>query len=517
MAHDSPAMRRACTYLVAEAERRRGTDALRLPPIPVLANQAGVSQATIAKAVRRLCQQGLLVTSHGKGTRVLPHPRYMPSESPPGQSAHKWQRCARRLEHDFVLHSRGQDRIPALKELCARYGVCERTMRKALDSLEHRGSLRRQCRSYFVRVHRADRTRNTIVLIARGEPSGRSLLYATPRTQDHLRHLEHECGRRGIALKILTCNRFGRRLDDLAKPAFALPATIHPDMVLGFLVWCDAIDPTPLEELFRGVCRFDKPIGLLDDDGERVSRPSVRGLLRAGRSACVYRTTPGRQVGSYLLSRGHRAVAYITAGETQPWSVLRRQGLVQAFEQGGLERGVRQFGLSDEELHDRSLSAALEHARRLNPQLPRSMMIPRVDYPSLSLHQARFVQELHAYAERADLIRRMTPVYRRAQRWQEATAWVCASDTVALSALEYLRSQVVGVPRQVSVIGMDDTAEASAARLTSYNFGSAAAVSWMVERLFRPRTRGGSRNDDIFEPEGYVSERGTVGSVPREV
>ena len=66
-----------------------------------------------------------------------------------------------------------------------------------------------------------------------------------------------------------------------------------------------------------------------------------------------------------------------------------------------------------------------------------------------------------------------------------ADALICANDEAALGALTFLREQGVHVPRQVSLIGFDDSAicQATSPTLTSVNFHSNEAGQQAVRIL----------------------------------
>ena len=66
-----------------------------------------------------------------------------------------------------------------------------------------------------------------------------------------------------------------------------------------------------------------------------------------------------------------------------------------------------------------------------------------------------------------------------------ADALICANDEAALGALTFLREQRVHVPRQVSLIGFDDSAicQATSPTLTSVNFHSNEAGQQAVRIL----------------------------------
>jgi DNA-binding LacI/PurR family transcriptional regulator len=94
-----------------------------------------------------------------------------------------------------------------------------------------------------------------------------------------------------------------------------------------------------------------------------------------------------------------------------------------------------------------------------------------------------------------------------------ATAWVAFNDDLALIALDYLREAGVRLPRDLSLVGFDDTLEGFGEGLTSYSFNVAAIVNEMLEHVLAPgRTRP---RDGSVEMAGMVVERQTSGEAPR--
>jgi DNA-binding LacI/PurR family transcriptional regulator len=105
----------------------------------------------------------------------------------------------------------------------------------------------------------------------------------------------------------------------------------------------------------------------------------------------------------------------------------------------------------------------------------------------------------------------LEPLFKKAISCKGPTAWICATDGIALSALEYARNRGIAVPRMLSITGFDNepvlTAKAS---LTTYDFNANGFVHHMLNFIARPpRSRGPYRHSPI-EIEGIVVERGTT-------
>ena len=90
---------------------------------------------------------------------------------------------------------------------------------------------------------------------------------------------------------------------------------------------------------------------------------------------------------------------------------------------------------------------------------------------------------------------------------------MAATDTTALQCLHYLRQSGVDVPGQLSVVGFDDTVEASMLRLTSYNFNFGATVQAMLRHVVAPRGTQRGRSLPPLAIGGFVTARDSSGPV----
>jgi DNA-binding LacI/PurR family transcriptional regulator len=70
------------------------------------------------------------------------------------------------------------------------------------------------------------------------------------------------------------------------------------------------------------------------------------------------------------------------------------------------------------------------------------------------------------------------------------------------------------VPDDISVIGFDDTVDASRRRLTSYNFDVPRAVSASLRHILGPQERAESMRVPV-EIEGFLNVRRTAAAVGR--
>jgi DNA-binding LacI/PurR family transcriptional regulator len=106
----------------------------------------------------------------------------------------------------------------------------------------------------------------------------------------------------------------------------------------------------------------------------------------------------------------------------------------------------------------------------------------------------------------------LEPLLEQALRDHSITAWVGANDEVALTALRFLASRRVQVPRQLSVVGFDGSPPAMLAELTTYDFNAPAAAKTALDLVLRPPVKVPGPDLRILDIPGVLAQRPTVAS-----
>ena len=110
--------------------------------------------------------------------------------------------------------------------------------------------------------------------------------------------------------------------------------------------------------------------------------------------------------------------------------------------------------------------------------------------------------------------KQLLPPFEHAQTIDNATAWVCGNDHMALLALDFLRELGVKVPEDISVCGFDDIMEAHFEGLTSYRFKERELARALFSHLTNTRLfHSTKRNGSVISVGGMVVDRNTTGSV----
>lgn len=511
MQRDTPPFEHAVQFLAGQIRAARRNHRERLPPLRELAAGARVSQTTMIKAVALYRAQRVLLVSRGRGIRVAPGNRGRYPLDPPSAEPcprRKWRRIARTIQRDTIAgrYAPGAP-LPPPKRLAATYHVCYRTVRKALQALVDDGVLVEDKRAFRVpAITRPDRRANTIVLVARGDSFGEPSL-VTSRTQDHLRFLEDACSRAGVRLDVVACHYILRELQGIEILQAMLADQSRADTILGFMVWTAAITEEYLRLVLELLGTSGKPVAILDED-KGTALDGVCG--RTLHYTMAIGEQPGRDMARYLLRLGHRDIAFVTSSFSSVHSRARLQGLRREYTAAGFPDAVRPITALRPEKQPWTESPADDQNALLE------MLVPRY----VERTQGRFsVRERMAVlmSQELSIARRMQrrrdalfPALEALMRDTKVTAWVGNSDTDALVALDFLRLSGIAVPGRISVAGFDDSYEAFAQKLTSYNFNGSAYVNAMLESVLRPGRWDSRKTTQPIAIDGRIVQRASV-------
>ncbi len=511
----TPAVAKADRWIrarLASAEYARR----RLPSLSSMAQQAGVSRMSMVRAVKRLTQQGLLRTVYGKGvfpTGVVPAPQ-CPSDADDSDKQLKFEVVARRVWEDIVSgHFVRGEKLPPAKLLCERYGCSAATVRKALRMTQEQGYTTPVKRSYAITPWVAADQRNTLVLISRGD-SDTNRAFPSPLSYGNMINLEHECSRHGLALRYVAYDTAGDRLVGKGEYA-AFPAHVPVrQTILGVVVWTMALDETQLTRLFSALRTLRAPVAIYDEMGIMAGIPLSQRPARH----CVFAEhmsyRAGVRVGRACLDRGHRGVAYISLGPNAATPDRRWHGLEHTFASRGNGCQAR-FITGDEPRSARANRVVTQRVleaigARLHADMQQAALDGRNSaalWDALRLQVDLIYRQLWALPI---LIRK----FQTALADDAVSAWVLFNDDVTFRARNFLESRGTQVPRDLSLVGFDNSELAYAHGLASYRFNNQALTSALVSYLLGadmpPRLKSSPHNVDI---DGEVLNHGSLRQV----
>jgi DNA-binding LacI/PurR family transcriptional regulator/DNA-binding transcriptional regulator YhcF (GntR family) len=416
-----------------------------------------------------------------------------------------WRRLRERIIADVATgtFAPGQQ-LPSAKQLCNRYGCCNRTLRAALASAAATKRVEAFRRGYRVPSIPARHGGGAVVVIAATKLMG-ILGSLTPRTAELWHCIESECLRANVELILDQASA----VDETFVAGFAHKGHV----LLGCLVMTAYMRPGDISHLLHVLGSAPVPVALLDETGNTAAHRAATSnrqfrffLLGTGPES-------GRIVGDFLLRCSHRHAAFFQAVLHGPGRGDRVDGLRESFANAGLSDGVMTYSLEQYE-NEEAMYAGLDATpvtRFIRGRMGAVWSDPRVGAnPEFMPFLPSHTDYLCRYAFFRE---RMRPYFEAALRDRAITAWVAYNDLLAFVALEFLRLRHVRLPERLSLVGFDDSLEAVGNGLASYNFNVNAIVHAMLEHVLGSAARRASCRETVEVP-GFVVPRATAGVAP---
>ena len=482
---------------------------MRLPTCDQLANLASVSKPTMLKVVKEFSCLGVLSAKQGAGIRLVNPENITPekietaaSEKPHGR---KWEKLYARIESDLI-HGEypASSVLPSSKDLCIRYGVAYKTLRKALDKLVNEQVIVPSGRSYrLTRLSMHSRV-DSILLIAFGDTE-KDIALTWEADAERFRLLEDACDRAGIRLltrpgywtnnRMAGCKEIAAMIHDPGKAA----------SILGCIVWCSGLQPDFLEDLVPLLAGTRKPIAILEDESGKLEIGAL-----AGKNPLVILFEPfaneaGLKMARHLVSLGHRNLAYIYREPRQVWTRKRLAGMQQEI---SLHNGtITSFGYEAPPLSISPSTVKNAMKKAMPHRIAKGVFLydtNRIEWD--------FAFKMSLLAQRKYSWVSLYPTLEKLLSRTDITAWVCAQDQIAADCYDFLTARKIAVPAQISLAGFDDANEASVLKLTSYNFNNAACTEAMLWHVLHPSLRRSKRpSSNIVGIRGFITMRRSTG------
>ncbi|MDQ3001965.1 MAG: substrate-binding domain-containing protein [Fibrobacterota bacterium] len=516
----SPAVEEALRFLEAELAGGAGKGGEALPALTRMASAARVSLVSMWKAVGILKRQGVLRAVRG-GRITLAYAGTPAPVVPPPEL--KWEKARKAVLQDIAAgHFAAGSRLPDQAGLRDRYAVAYPTLRKALLALAASGDLVPEGKRFRIQVQRDQAAYASIVLVAASGVDG-EFGVLRDRGRGFLETLEAECSQAKVGLQVF-------KAESGHMPAL-LRALEKGSGELGCVLWPGEWQGRP--ETFRKVLAIlevlaarKNRVAVLDEMGD-FDLPEK--YLAGGRVRVftISAFNAGLAAAKHLLALGHRKAAYLTPYRNLSWSFLRYAGLSRGFAQAGLAGQVALFDLQLDRNYNRVFhlgafggpepGEALEWISGfLRMHLPKttpaahmaSQVIQKKDFPRLSTELKfrlldRFIEE--------QVNQEMEPLFKAAAGDASLTAWVGANDATALAASHFLGRMGRKVPKDVSILGFDNTPASLELGLTSYHFEITRFPKLMLRFLLNPPERIRASDHGPLEGEGVLIARRSTG------
>lgn len=488
----------------------------RLPTVKMLAQEFHVSVMTLWKAVQVLKSEGVLHASRGAGLHVVTQTNEGETHPLGASSRLRWQKTLEAFTQDLLFGDlRRIEKLPSRDALCIRYGVSANTLRKVMENLESHRLIRKVGRHYLpLAYHASRRLRTPIRLIALGDKQGR-IEYYNERMESFARTLESECESLDIEWEPIGFSPY-----DLT----SFRKRLNQGDARGQIIWIDEWGPFTEPEdrrlsMLREALRQKTKTLIFDAMGD-VAVPMLKKLQKHSKVFSSAGYLAGHAMGQTLLKLGHRKVVWIAPHLKAYWAQARLQGLQSAYKEAGMADNVWVLGIQEApsqlglalglldwtpDRYERvfrvkktfeSPDLAIDYFKHIKSMnlfghvTPSRLKSAREAAVALSAaEKGRLVdaipglqyQALRLLSEKAiDLF--LETVFAQALEYK-ASAWLCANDATALSAMKYLTNSKSAMKFNIAVAGFDNTQAAFAAQLTSYHFGFETIATRLLTEL----------------------------------
>jgi len=483
-----PAQEKAIGYLSSVLSRYRAEGRERLPTIEQMAREARVSKVVMGNTVALFVQTGHLIPRQGKGiliatmgtnSRKQPNiPVYTANdEKNERHERQKWYTVANQIGKDIAngLYPFSIP-LPSHKELAAHYGISSRTLQKSLTFLLKKNVIISRNRRLFPEEIDRIKTRLSVLVLLRKElPSVVAPVYLL---------LQQYCSEIGCNVKLIPYDMGDSerltRIDDIQSD---MPTFDEVENSLGVIMFMTGLGLLDQSRIVHYILSYDKPIAVLDETGAFKMRKVITSPYLLRSFALRYTSRCGYDVGRFLISQNHCDIIYISPYHRNLWSQNRFLGLTVAIKEINKDAVITPVvidKLPETDVDWNRITSVLSYLKDNENEF--------VDVNlSDALIENRIIIIINDVITKKILQMNLHSLFEQALQKENVTAWVCANDIVALEALKYLRDKDIDIPRDISVIGFDDTIEAQMEQLTSYNFGVDKIVKAMLYHITRPK------------------------------
>lgn len=423
----------------------------KLPSVRELIKHFKTSSATVQAALTQLEALGKVQKIRGKGVfwGALTINKLKPI-------VHKTviENLSDAFDNDFA-HGffKPTESLPLSKELTARYKVSQGSLRKFLDTKVALGILKKERRKYFFA------TKNVTKNVAMGE-----LIFVThcnnyggffpesERELDFFRLIYKNAGKHNYKLTLFGINDSTGELIDRNGRICSLKE--HPNAVCAILSTLLVQHFMPLLNFFYSV-KF--PVAVWWEHPINAVPKKFLGKRYWGFFNSGFGSTPGSEMGAYLLAHNICEVNYFSPYHASSWSIDRLKGLLKS-------------GVIVHEFTDNEFASPWDFKQLARKRVNKS----EVEFTARSLEK----EKLKLLAKKAISTQSASKIN---------YPWVCVNDEVASLFTEIFdKNELREFKIKPTFIAFDNSMESYMLRFSSYDFNTESLVEQMFYYLENP-------------------------------
>jgi DNA-binding LacI/PurR family transcriptional regulator/DNA-binding transcriptional regulator YhcF (GntR family) len=518
-----PGIARACSFIINLAEHEAVMT--KLPSLRALASAAGVSFVTMWKAVKKLCTQGVLSVDKKGNYRISKKNSSGNDEEKklgvPSASSDEpiivgtWQNIADKLFKDIVSGKyTGGEKLPSCKELQQYYKVSFTTLKKALNKLIEEEIIEPRSNGYYLPSLTGSTGHARLVAIGCGWEDGKILV--DYQDKNYFRSLESECIRMNLQLDVIVYYRSNERLQ-FVNTASQSVYDLNDRTIIGYVFIVANLESTP-EEVLERLVGLRRNVAVLDVvGGWKVPR-----CAQDNRFVQIFTATasvvPAKRVAQYLLGKGHKNIAFFSPFHKALWSQRRLDTIIDMYKRAGCIDGVKSFVyetyayqwdyLKNQE-HFEDIRSLIDQYTKWRKQTHAEFFNK---FGNLGYSIVKYITEWNCAS--GEIFEKMKPLFDRALKNKDITAWVMANDFAATIAIDYLKEKSIRIPEDLSIVSFDNTLDAMEYHLTSYDFNNQGIIAMMLRYIIAPHTiKPAARRGGFIEVDGTLVERRSTSNV----
>jgi DNA-binding transcriptional regulator YhcF (GntR family) len=489
-----PAVSMALKFLERIIKEKMFDERKILPSIRKLASMANVSLVTMWKAAQLLKKKGVVSVIHGQGIRLIDKENSTIKSVTPNNASYssiiteeKWKLVKNLILRDIIngIYKPG-DEMPSLKEMVFKYGTSFVTLKKSLFELYKDNWVLPSKRSFKISPLSNKKSHFYIVVLMRGNES-LEINKWTPWGNEFLQTLNKICTQAQINLSYYIYMEKDSEcvfINYKGEMFWHFPIN---EFILGFIVRSEGEDDLPIKCINK-LIKLNKYIAVSDEGTcypspfPFATNPKVKLFsLETGPSA-------GRKVAQFLLSHGHKKIAFFSPFHQTYWSKARLEGIIQTYLLAGIKDGVKEytinipfpFGFRKPFSCDRRTITAI--ISNVLPEYKNTHSLQRII--------TNLNETFNKIIEQEELYLRMVPFFKKAILDSSVSTWICVNDVTAMAALDFLKNR--SNLRNIVLVSYDDTFEAFNNKITSFNFNIPSLVNAMLLFILYPRRKWAS-------------------------
>lgn len=503
----SPSLQKTIAFI---RESLTHSDLTKLPSVRSLAEMCHVSTVTVSRAMELLKKDGAVKSFWGRG--CFPSNLHSTTENIKSAYIPKYKLIYKKIATDIINGRFKSNRpLPGINQFTALYGVSRPTICKVLELLISEKIIRRIGVKHHL-YNTTIKTRLRIAIIAFGL-SQNEIKITSERERNFYRNISNAAILQNVDLQTICYN------DYLDTPRFYVPDGHDLYTYFKQTDICGVILSTyhmnNSAQCLRRIIGFGKPVSICIEDQHVLESMAQYSANSKGITFfdVSYSTIPGKDVGRYLLEKGHNEIAYISPFHKSSWSQNRLSGLMEIFGNPGDSKKVHLFVLNEFERDYAFMEKIIENrsfekdvsidkiANRIPPFMKKRISSINMEYDSLLRDALIF-----SYCE---------PLIKKAASVPSITAWVCANDLIACMIMDYWDYHSVAECKRPALIGFDNAFDTFERGISTYEFNTGQETQSMLNHLLYPNSSLFLRSKRIVRLNGSVIERASSSQGPK--